>query len=937
MSTPSPHPTLRKQSISQFFTTECDRQLALELWRRFSGSRQMPPRQVPRAGIEIMTREGREWERLKVDELSKAFADGALIGSPEHDDSGEVSRWRPTPLASVLASAVPGQFLVEAEYGVGAAFIEAHQPGASVGGLQFADLRPDLIQVLAPRDVQQIVTQGGQVVARDPHDERLGLRVVDIKLTAEPTRGHFAEVVYYACALAGWLIDNGMSDRYVVVDTVALWPGSHAGSSLMTAVRDANDDDLELTDDERFAALAEDLEEVPFEVVALRLRRFFEADLPRVLEQPWRDLSWHVDGRCRHCDWLGQKWYRQDGTSTWHDDHCIPTAESTDHLSRVAFMPRGAAVSLRERNIHTVTDLAGLDSTSSEFDDHQSLRMSRGVLAGRAESLKTDQSGVPPGAGTSAVMPRWADLRVRVSVDFDAGSGISLAFAAEANWVQPFGSRQGAPERHSYRFRHFTVQERSLQAERERLTAFLGFIHEILTDAHSRDPDTSYQVFIWDRVQYEHLVRVIGRHLPWLIGDQRLRNLVWLFPPEEVAANPSQHTRNSPVTIVRDVVRAVVGAPIAHYYSLLALAREYWPGWLDEEPTIRVHPLFEDPLSDQIPSERAHEIWSKATTRFDPHSNRHLGRDWQEVHAQLVEALGVRLRAIRFVVDRLTEDLGDTLMSKAPPVALNRLPPDFQNRVSFDGQLWYAFARLDAALEALEVHQHRARPVHEREARFVAARLPRRLHGTEAAGALATLGLAPEARRRVYQLAEGSRELKARVGDFDWSLAPEDDPHFLDRSISAVARQHGLLHLVHGFLQGKSMDEVTAVAIAGLDRDARLIAVDMTDFALVVPLFDALEEAGALDLDEGVVLDGRHTEFFARRLLLTLQAIGNPRAAHDNANREVRSARQRVARGSALTPQVAEIFAARPLPRPRARPRGPGGKSRWQVLLGWWA
>ena len=252
--------------------------------------------------------------------------------------------------------------------------------------------------------------------------------------------------------------------------------------------------------------------------------------------------------------------------------------------------------------------------------------------------------------------------------------------------------------------------------------------------------------------------------------------------------------------------------------------------------------------------------------------------------------LGVRLRAIRFVVDRLTEDLGDTLKSKAPPIALDRLPPDFQNRVSFDGQLWYAFARLDAALEALEVHQHRARPVHEREARFVAARLPRRLHGTEAADAGASLGLAPAARRRVYELAEGSRELRARVGDFDWSLAPEDDPHFLDRSIAAVAREHGLQHLVHGYLQKRSMDEITAATIAGLDRDARLIAVDMTDFALVVPLFDALDAAGALDLDEGVVLDGRHTEFFARRLLATLQEIGNPRTAADNANRQVLSA-----------------------------------------------
>ena len=884
------HPILRKQSISQYFTTECDRQLALDLWRDHSESQQMPPRQVTRAGIEIITREGRAWELQKVNELAASFPDSALIGSPEADNTGEIIRWRPTPLSDALAQAQPGNFLVEAGYGVGDAFMHAQNIDTTATGLQFASLRPDLIQIIPAQHVDTMVTPSGQIAAVNPSDSRPGLRVIDIKLTAEPSRGHFAEVVYYACTLAGWLIDQGLSERFVVVDTVALWPGSHTGSALMSALRDASDQDREITDTERLAALETDLESVPFEVVALRLRRFLEADLRRALERRWQDLDWHVDGRCRHCDWLGQKWYRSDGSPSWDDRHCIPTAESTEHLSRVAFMPRGAATSLRERNIDTVSQLANLDSASSEFDHHQSLRMSRGVLAGRARSLAEHQSGIPDGAGTSAVMPRWVDLRIRISVDFDAGSGISLAFAAEANWIQPFTSRQGDPERQDYRFQHFTVQERSLDAERERLRAFLGYLHGILSDAHGRDSETSYQVYVWDRVQYEHLVRVIGRHLPSLIGDRQLRNLVWLFPPQEVAANPKHHSRNSPICIARDVVRTVVGAPVPHYYSLLALGRQYWPSWLDSEPKLSVHPLFEDPLSDQIPSERAHEIWTKAIARFDRPSQRWIGRDWQETEAQLVEALETRLRAIRFVVDRLAEDLGDTLKSTAPGISLEALPPGYQNSVSFDGQLWYAFAKLNTTLDELEIHQDRARPVHEREARFVAARLPRRLWGSEAESALETLGLGVAPRRRVYELADGSRELKARIGDFGWSLAPEHDPHFLDTSAWLVARDHGLEGAVDPRLRRGRMDDVTGARISGLDRDARLIAVDMNDYQPVADLFDALEAQGALDLDDDVVLDRRHTDFFTRRLLRTLQAIGNPRVASDNANRAVVSA-----------------------------------------------
>ena len=225
--------------------------------------------------------------------------------------------------------------------------------------------------------------------------------------------------------------------------------------------------------------------------------------------------------------------------------------------------------------------------------------------------------------------------------------------------------------------------------------------------------------------------------------------------------------------------------------------------------------------------------------------------------------------------------------------------------MSFDGQLWYAFARLNAALDELEIHQGRARPVHQREAQFVAARLPRRLHGAEARAALRTLELAPSPRRRVYELAASSRELKGKEGDFGWSLAPEDDPHFLDNGIWPTCRALGVEQDIHPYLRRRRMDEVTAVTIAGLDRDLGLVAVDLSDFPPVARLFDLLDRAGALSLDEGVVLDRRPTETFTGRLLATLQAIGNPPQAADNANPLVVAAMgMEGRRGARRTPEM---------------------------------
>ena len=74
--------------------------------------------------------------------------------------------------------------------------------------------------------------------------------------------------------------------------------------------------------------MQEDLEAIPFEVFALRLRRFLEVDVPHALAQPWRAMEWHVDNRCSFCEYLGEPRppSPSDPCVTPHPDHCLPTA-----------------------------------------------------------------------------------------------------------------------------------------------------------------------------------------------------------------------------------------------------------------------------------------------------------------------------------------------------------------------------------------------------------------------------------------------------------------------------------------------------------------------------------------------------------------------------------------------------------------------------------
>lgn len=867
-------PYLTKREINQFIRTGCMRQLRLNLspdTGRFQHERDaegMPPVQPPRPGLPHIVEAGRIWEEEKLHELVTTFGEASIIGDRTVDRRGR-NRFQPIQLGQRLDGVPPHTFLVEASFAVGATFendmgIAGHRDAY---GLEYGTLRPDLLQVLPARSRATIIDPAGRVSDVSQDDLRLQLRVIDIKLTAEPSPSYFAEVVYYSTVLAGWLVDRGLHNRFVVVPHAALWPGTHDASHVMVRFRELQSRGEVGSLEVLSSALEADLEEVPFEVFRLRLARFLREEVPHALSHPWRDLDWHVDNRCKGCDYLGFPWRARDGGTNNHPDQCVPMADTLAHLSRVAFMSRGASASLRGQNIDNVTALATLPAQDAAFDSHQVLRATRTVVAGRARALSSNVATIPNEAGSSAVMPKWTDLRIYVSVDFDIGSAISIAFGLKAFWLAPNPGPDGQRARRAWDRRAFVVDRKSLADEERELLAFLNEINLILDWARRQVASTTFQVYVWDNLQYDHMTRVFGRHLQAILRDSTIQRLAWLFPPEEVVPNPATATRACPVTVIRDIIKALVAAPIPHYYSLLAIARAYHRAGLpDNVAAFSVHPLFEDPLSDQVPSERAHEIWSHST---DPH--------WTDQLDHLRETVGKRLSALEAVTERLQDDLSDALAYTAPRISAVG-PPDRANRVSVDGQLWYAFAKLDAAIQQLEVHRVRAMPPHEREARFECARLRERLTGAEEAAALATLGVQPGPNRVVYALRESSRDVKLRESDFNWALAPESEHGYLDRRLPQVVRGTAL-DAPYSTSWNVSMDQVLAVTVVALSREELLIALDLSEFGNHPAIRDDLQAANLLDLSQNLVLDRTFRDYFTKRLLKSLQDIGNPQIA----------------------------------------------------------
>jgi hypothetical protein len=233
-----------------------------------------------------------------------------------------------------------------------------------------------------------------------------------------------------------------------------------------------------------------------------------------------------------------------------------------------------------------------------------------------------------------------------------------------------------------------------------------------------------------------------------------------------------------------------------------------------------------------------------------------------------------KLRALESVTKRLTSDLRTVLTRGAPQLSAVRTP-DALTGISVDGKLWYAHARMNDAIAAMEIAQTRAMPAHEREARFRSCRCPRRLTGAAEQAALAALGLTGARGRRVYEIAVGSTEVRFDRGDFLHALIPEDQTALLDRSLASWIRGHPDLEARWHQDRWSSAEKTLQVSIVEIDRDLRRLVVDLRYPDRV----DELERRALIDLSVDVSCEAIAGNFFPKRLKETLQAIKSPPTA----------------------------------------------------------
>jgi AAA domain-containing protein len=855
-------PQFRKNVLSQYMRTKCDKQLRLSLYS--------PPElqalhwPVPleaRPAVQILRDRGKEWEQAKMQDLEAAFGTN-LRGAKEN------GKFKKIELAPIL-SANPGSptIIVQARF----SHPDLRQTFLGNIGLSlqrigiipaFGAFEPDIVLVRTAADDEVEILPNGDTVLIATGNQRKALLVSDIKHAGEANSSYSSEVALYAVLLANWLRLNHLDDRFLVADRLGLWTRAKEISGLAELV--ASNPGAGIT--ERLQAFLGDLEKVDFQIFFQTVSHFFNQDLPRVLAlTDWTALDWHVDSRCSACDFLGHRnWLRASERAILdanRSHYCVTAAEDCGHLSRLATITRGSRKTLQQAGHANVTAVSIVTAADPVFDLHNALKADRNHLPHRATALLTGGVTIAPNT-TTIDFPKYADLQIFLSVNFDPGTGLLCALGSEARFRQrvPFGQTSNIQK--NWAAEAQTLLTSTIEEERNVVISFLSRLAEVFEFIHNPAADrggaqaakTRVQVYFWDARQFEELAKAIGRHLNSIVmqPERYLRGLAWLFPPEEILEE-DEITLANPITFMKSVIQRDLRLPVAHCLTLFNVAEVYHDA---QFPPYVPGSFYRDPFSDMIPRERIYEIWSQeplvkvGTTH----------RTRSQCITDYSDAVKRQVTALRSVVWKFGADMTGRLHFDARPLKIG-VPFNFQN-MSEDGRLWYGWALLEEACKTVELRRSWASEPEELEASYSILRFSQ-FQATQPNGDL------------VYEVRPTSRDCKFRDSESFLALQDESIAGFLDLRPRNLLDQAALQPI--GFEdRNRKMADIFSGELIELDRTALRAQIRLSTFRGAGTIRNILAAAGAVDISQNVSLIARDGPPMAERVRECLLAIGRP-------------------------------------------------------------
>jgi hypothetical protein len=880
-------PRLQKNTLALTFKFDCDRYLRFRLAsddeRKTHG---FDAEAFKRPGIELIQAAGRRWETDKYQDLVDAAGPGRVVYQLDAEVNELIGRrpFAPVPnLFDLLRQPTPPRAVIEAEFVV---------PADMLPGLREIYDRYHLEEVRAIPDILWLRRgpTGAPLIGHAGAPPEYEIHIIDVKMAAEPSLRHFTEVTFYALGLARALEVHGLADRYAVSAEGYIWPGSHDANAFRNLVRDHTS---RAAADALTQALLDTLQPVPYEVYQVHVRQFFEERLRRVLGELPLEAAWHVAPKCQLCDYIR---------------YCTSRAHDADHLSRVPWLTHGQAELLRAHGLETTNQLATAIGAASppwlaaQGDSHQ-FRADGPALLARSRALHSGHPEVVEGR-RCALIPAWSDMNIFLTVHFDPGSGISFALGASLVYFPPGRAKGSPPVTEGEVFVIDRVNNLNPESERARLLEFAKLVTGWLDRAHrdneavraarraasERDRDfgkASVHFFFWDRLEVTQLRRMFARHMAHPDVTELVELLVRLFPPDDLLPDPD-YFQSQPGTVAKEVIKLLIGLPLAHDYTLLEAANVFYPNPKSGGGGTYEYRLpygFVTEMSDQIPFERAYELWEDRIFLRHPEDGVPPAR-WRryfrhEIVDGIKRAVRTRLDALQHIVRKLRQHHGGLLTLRKSPFST---APPTQTQVPEPARNLIAFEKLNVACAALENRQQRSLPVEEREARFLSIRGLLRAAGGDYERMIATLRAAePRYAARdllAFTFAPTSRDARIKARDFLLAISTEEDGLDLD----VPWRTHA------GLTFDDAMDALRRAGLpdAGLANAllAQLLQVEVAalepthepPFLVLAPArtdaFRFAQTQGLLDLSRCCVLDPLHRDFTSQKVELVLRTVG---------------------------------------------------------------
>lgn len=883
-------PTLSKGTVALTFKFDCDRFLRYRLATRAERSQHDLPSsdqgKKRRPGIQLVADQGHLWEAKCYDDVVElATSQVVFKKSAEKDPNLGIYRYETVEeidLIKRLRQTQPPAYIIEGTFRI--PLEQTAFPGlldfvkANPGRLEGAYGRPDLMWV--HRFDGEV-----ELLPGSPTAPEYIIHIFDVKLAAEPSLRHFVEVTYYAFGLQAWLRAHpDLSKRYAVAAAGRVWPGTHDPHAFRNKVREkeARGSSNPMRD-----ALLEMTEAVPHEAYWPRVREFLDERVPSVVAMEPEAPQWHVSSKCQLCDYAY---------------HCTEQAlpQAKDHLSQVPGITAAQVRLLQREGIMTLSDLREeFQGRAPRWErlkkENQRFRAEEAALRTRVESLATSQV-LPVSSRKTTLMPAFANRRIFLTTHFDPGTGLSFAFGAKSVYFPP-GHVKGTPpleERHQFIVDTLPRGE-ATDSEKQAfldlcrvVKAWLIEVDGVCQAAKARkaawNEFPTVQMYLWDPIEAKQFGRVLMRHLedPKVLEEAEF--FVRFFPAEKDLRDP-EVTKQAPVTVVKPVVKQLLALPEPFDYSLWRT--KFWlrPTMNPETGEYiysRPRYGFIWPMTDQIPFERAYELWHRRVMLSHPDRDGVKGRLYSrdELRGELQRTVENYCNALSDVVTGMGLRIKDRLLLRKDGFFLSSTAP--LANLPMQSRAMLTHAKLNAIAQELENKELLAKPIEEREATFNCIRGLVRSSSARAAKLLQEAKADPryfKTELLAFKFNENSRDTRLSAGDFMVLMRNENSTFNIDdmwyRALPVPLTWEEAEQLpfwpAEERLQRSRLKSLLQVTIVRLDTVGSeplvVVAAERANLQLA-------SAAALLDLAEPLVLDPLTRDFSTAQLEAALKAVG---------------------------------------------------------------